>query len=57
MSCAPGWARAPGEQTLSGSAPAGTVRVRLRSADTAALEVPAFDAGPRWEGRAHFAAD
>lgn len=48
---------APGEQTINGTAPAGTVRVRLHAAGSPGREVPAFGSGPRWGSRAYFAAD
>ena len=46
----------PEEQLLEGSAPAGTVTIRLAASDAAAREFPAFDGGGRWDRRAFFIA-
>ena len=45
----------PEEQTIDGSAPAGTVRVRLESR-SGTRDVAVTDSGPRWEHRAWFVA-
>lgn len=47
----------PGEQLISGSAPAGTVRILLTAAGVPEQSVEAYDSGPRWEHRAYFIAD
>jgi hypothetical protein len=46
----------PQEQLLSGSAEAGTVRVRLSAPGRTTVEVRAYDGGDRWKHRAFFIA-
>jgi hypothetical protein len=46
----------PQEQLLEGSAPPGTATLRLAAAGVPTRTVDAFDAGPRWDGRAYFIA-
>lgn len=47
----------PGEQLLSGSAPAGTTMITLTAPGVPEKNVKAYDSGPRWDNRAYFIAD
>lgn len=46
----------PGEQTLSGSAPAGTASIVLSADGLEPMNVPVYDAGARWGNRMYFLA-